>query len=121
MGNRVLVVDDSPTFRGIVSVTLANAENEVTQACDGLEALEKLPGAVYDLFVVDINMPRMNGIEFIAEMRKEARFTDTPVIVLSTREKMDYYQEIQGFANLHWMVKPFTPTELLEKVATILS
>lgn len=121
MGTKVLVVDDSPTFRAIVSVTLEKAENHVVQASDGLEALEMLEGADFDLFVVDINMPRMNGIEFVTEMRKQDRFADTPVIILSTREKMEYYSEVQSLGTLHWMVKPFTPVELLDKVSEILN
>ena len=121
MGSKVLVVDDSPTFRSIVSVTLANAENDVTQAGDGLEGMEKLGETAFDLFVVDINMPRMGGIEFITELRKNDQFTETPVIVLSTREKMEYNQEIKDLGAIYWMVKPFTPVELLEKVSEILN
>ena len=121
MDNRILVVDDSPTFRGIASITLEKAGNAVTQACDGVDACSYLEDGNFELFVVDINMPRMNGIELIHEIRKSAQYQQTPIIVLSTEDDPDVMQKVKDQSVLHWMVKPFTPVELLDKVAGILN
>ncbi|MBL4638904.1 MAG: response regulator [Kordiimonadaceae bacterium] len=119
MDNRILVVDDSPTFRGIASITLEKAGNVVTQACDGLDACGYLENGNFELFVVDINMPRMNGVELIHKIREYSQYQETPIIVLSTEDDPSVMQKVKDQSVLYWLVKPFTPVELLDKVADI--
>ncbi len=121
MGTRILVVDDSATYRAIIEVTLKQAGKDVSVACDGLEGLESLNSETFDLFIVDINMPRMGGVEFICEMRKKTRFADVPVVVLAAQDEAEEHTELASVKPLYWLEKGFSPAELVAEVDKILS
>lgn len=121
MANRILVVDDSATYRSIIAVTLQQAGKDVAVACDGLEGLEALQEASFDLFIVDINMPRMGGVEFICKMREQARFSDVPVVVLAAEDEAEEHAELESVHPLYWLEKGFSPAELVTEVNNILS
>lgn len=120
MVKRILVVDDSATFRTIISVTLRQAGRDVEVACDGCEALELLESTAIDLFIVDVNMPRMGGIQFIKEMRKLERFAEAPIVILSAADDVDERDELALVKPLFWLEKGFSPAELEQKVSSIL-
>ena len=80
----VLVVDDSSTVRKFVSVSLEMQGFTVTPACDGMDALEKLPTKKYDLIITDLNMPNMDGFELIKALRDNEEYRELPVIILTS-------------------------------------
>lgn len=120
MGNRVLVIDDSVTFRTIIAATLEQAGRDVATACDGREALNLLNGDIFNLFIVDINMPRMNGVQFVVEMRKRPRFAKVPVLMLAAEDEVAEHPELGTAGHIHWLEKGFDPSELVQNVSEIL-
>ena len=78
----ILVADDSPSIRKFVSFSLTMQGYEVISACDGMEALEKLPNAKVDLVVTDLNMPNMDGFELIKAIRANPEYEELPIIIL---------------------------------------
>ena len=84
MSKRILAVDDSPSMRHMVSVTLRGAGYEVVEAADGEEALEYARGHSVDLVLADVNMPRMDGVEFLIELRKDQDLKKSIVFVMTT-------------------------------------
>ena len=120
MGKTILIVDDSSSMRQVVSITLKQAGHEVIEACDGKDALTKLAGQKIHLVISDVNMPNMDGITFVREMKKNAAYKFVPVIMLTTEgtdEKKKAGQEAGAKA---WVVKPFQPQQLLGAVTKLL-
>ena len=117
---KILVVDDSPIVRNLHSVMLKSAGFEVTEAENGYDALEKSHKDQFDLMVVDINMPKMDGFTFCTEIRNTDAHKNTPIIIVSTEAEAD--DKMQGFkagANLY-LVKPVKQEELVENVQMLL-
>lgn len=115
MGDVVMVVDDSATVRSQAGRALAGAGFSVLEATDGMDALEKLKATPkIALIVCDVNMPRMNGIEFIESLSKEA--ARPPVLMLTTEGHPQLIQRAKSFGAKGWMIKPFKP-ELLVAAA----
>lgn len=83
MSKTVLVVDDSAAIRQVVSITLKGAGYEVIEACDGKDALEKLNGQRVHLIISDVNMPVMDGLTFLKEVKARPEYKFTPVIMLT--------------------------------------
>lgn len=103
---RILVVDDSMTVRKFYNYILTSLKYEVDEAEDGYIALEKLLTGEYDLIITDINMPRMDGFTFIAEVRQLDFYKNTPIIIVTTQElPSDMDRGITLGANLYF-VKP---------------
>jgi two-component system chemotaxis response regulator CheY len=84
MGKTILIVDDSASMRQVVRMALTGAGFDVIEACDGRDALSKLGGQKIHLVISDVNMPNMDGISFVREMKKNAAYKFTPVIMLTT-------------------------------------
>lgn len=119
MGLRVLVVDDSAVMRQLICRTLHLTGlpiERVTQACDGEAALIALGAEAFDLALVDINMPVMDGEELIDRMREDARLRDLPVLVVSTESGETRLSrltpKVDGFVH-----KPFTPERLGDQIS----
>ncbi|MDZ7374178.1 MAG: response regulator [candidate division KSB1 bacterium] len=114
---RFLAVDDSPTMLRIIVNTLQRlGYQEVEGASDGVEALEKLRRAHFDLVITDWNMPRMTGLELLQEMRRDPNLKGIPVLMVTTRSvKEDIVQAVKLGA-CSYVVKPFTPQILKEKI-----
>ena len=108
----VLLVDDSPTVRRMLDWSLKSLGVRTLHAGDGVEALEILRSRGADLAIVDLNMPRMDGIELIRSVRADERLRRLPIILLTT-ESRDEDRDLayQAGANL-FMTKPSTPTLL---------
>lgn len=116
MGKNILIVDDSASMRQLVQFALRDAGYEVTQAVHGKDALGKLDGSRFDMVITDLNMPEMDGITLIKQMRTRAGCRFTPVVMLTTESKDSKKNEgIQAGAS-GWMVKPFTPEQLKDVV-----
>ena len=121
MALKVLVVDDSPTMRRIVSNTLKRIGFSQTEVAEnGQEALAKLSDAEFDLIVTDWNMPGMSGLDFVKSLRSSGKYDDMPVLMVTTRSAEDDVKEaLQAGAN-SYIVKPFTPQVLKEKIDSII-
>ncbi len=117
---RVLVVDDAATVRLYHTSLLREAGFDVAEAANGLEAVEAAMSTPYDLFVVDVNMPKMNGYACVETLRSETVGTAAPVLMISTEDRPgDADRAYQAGANLY-MVKP-VDAERLVRVATMLT
>lgn len=120
MGKTVLVVDDSPTMRQMVAFTLTNAGYKVVEAGNGKEALVKLTGSKPDLVVTDLNMPEMDGITLIKELRKMPAFKFTPILMLTTESTDDKKKAGQAAGATGWIVKPFNPEQMMAVIKKVL-
>ena len=121
MSKHILIVDDSKKVRNLVAFILKAEGFKVTTAEDGLDGLEKLYAMEsVDLIMSDINMPRMDGFTFIAQVREQDIYKDIPIIILSTEgEDRDIQKGIQLGANLY-MVKPAQPDKMVRNIKMLL-
>lgn len=120
MSKTALVVDDSPTMRQMVALTLTNAGFKVVEAEDGKDAINKVTGALkMDIVVTDLNMPKMDGISLIKELRKMAAFKFTPILMLTTESAVDKKQAGKEAGATGWIVKPFNPEVMLKIIEKI--
>ena len=109
---RVLIVDDAATVRMYHRGILESAGYAVEEAWNGIEALEKALGAPYDLYVVDINMPKLDGFGFLRELRQQ-NITQSPAIMISTEAAArDEVTAYRSGAN-SYLIKPVRPLLLL--------
>jgi two-component system, chemotaxis family, chemotaxis protein CheY len=119
MAITILAVDDSWSVRQLVSLTLRSAGYEVIEAIDGADALSKLTGQEIHLIICDVNMPNMDGISFVKEVKKLDNYKFTPVIMLTTESQERKKQEGQAAGAKAWVVKPFRPDQLLSAVSKL--
>jgi len=121
MGKTALIVDDSPTMRQMVAFTLTNAGFTVIEAQDGKDAVNKVAGGgKMDVVVTDLNMPEMDGIALIKELRKLSAFRFTPILMLTTESAVEKKQAGKEAGATGWIVKPFNPEILLKTIARVL-
>ncbi|MDA8088283.1 MAG: response regulator [Nitrospiraceae bacterium] len=113
MGKTVLIVDDSASMRQIVSFALKDAGFDVIAAVDGKDALEKLNAIKTEMIITDLNMPNLNGIELIKQVRQTTGHKFTPIIMLTTESQESKKVEGRQAGASGWIVKPFTPDQLL--------
>lgn len=119
MSKSVFVIDDSATMLMSVKQTLEMSGLKVDTAKDGLEALNKLKaGLKPDLIITDINMPNMNGIDFIKNARMILRFT--PILALTTESQATKRDEAKKIGATGWLVKPISGPDLLKVVRQVL-
>ncbi len=116
MAGTVLVVDDAASMRQLVTYVLQDAGYEVMAAENGIDALGKLKGTTMGLVVTDLNMPGMDGIELIKELRGTDANRFTPVVMLTTESQASRIQEGKKAGASGWIVKPFSPEHLVEVV-----
>jgi two-component system chemotaxis response regulator CheY len=120
MGKTVLVVDDSASIRQVVGIALKSAGYDVIDAADGKDALGKLKGQKIHLVISDVNMPNMDGITFLKELKKLPAYKFTPVIMLTTESQESRKQEGQAAGARAWVVKPFQPAQMMAAVAKLI-
>ena len=116
MGKTILIVDDSASMRQLVSFSLQDAGYDVIAAVDGKDALSKINGSKIDMVVTDLNMPNVDGIELIKQLRGNPSFKFTPIVMLTTESQETKKQEGKSAGASGWIVKPFQPEKLLEVV-----
>ena len=119
---KFLVVDDSPTMRRVVKSTLQRiGYDDAVEAEDGIDGLRKLKENVIDFVITDWNMPNLNGLEFVKVIRsRESYYQNIPILMITTRGNQDdVLQAIKVKVN-NYIVKPFTPYLLNEKIDSIL-
>lgn len=120
MTKKILVIDDSAIVRNVHSVILKTAGFDVIEAQNGLEAYDKAQVEDIDLMVVDINTPEMDGYEFCEKIRKNAKYKDIPIMIVSTEsEQEDKMKGFKAGANL-FLVKPVKSDEFIENINMLL-
>lgn len=117
---KILAVDDSASMRQMVSFTLKGAGHDVVEAVDGVDALAKAKGDKFDLVISDVNMPNMDGIALIKELRALPDFKFTPMLMLTTESAGDKKQQGKAAGATGWIVKPFNPDQLLATIGKVL-
>ena len=116
----ILIVDDSASMRQMVEFTLKEAGHQVMVAEDGVMALNLAKGATSDLVITDVNMPNMDGITLIRELRALPAYKFTPILTLTTESTTDKKREGKDAGATGWIVKPFNPEKLLATVNKVL-
>ncbi len=117
MMGHAMIVDDSRAIRGIIGNTLKELGFEVASAGNGREALEQLSGLPeLDLFLVDWNMPEMNGYEFLQAVRQEAQWDKVPVVMVTTETEFGQMERALAAGANEYIMKPFTRDVLREKL-----
>ncbi len=119
MPKKIMTVDDSASVRQMVVMTLKNAGYEVVEASDGKDALSKLSGPV-DMIITDLNMPNMDGITLIKNVRAQSQYKFIPIVMLTTESQAEKKQEGKTAGATGWIVKPFKPDQLLAVVQKVL-
>ncbi|MAZ88240.1 MAG: response regulator [Cellvibrionaceae bacterium] len=117
---KILAVDDSASMRQMVSFTLKGAGHDVVEACDGVEALKLAKGGAVDLVISDVNMPNMDGIALIAELRKLPSYKFVPILMLTTESSTGKKMQGKSAGATGWIVKPFNPDQLLATIKKVL-
>jgi two-component system chemotaxis response regulator CheY len=116
----IMTVDDSASLRQMVSFVLRGGGYDVVEAMDGLDALSKLKGRDLDLIVTDINMPRMDGLEFTRQLRAMPQYKFVPIVLLTTESHPEKKQEGKAAGATAWIAKPFNPDQLLAVVKKVM-
>jgi len=116
----ILFVDDSASMREMVRFTLEGAGYEVLESSDGVEALKFAEENKVNLVITDVNMPNMDGITLIAELRKLTDYKFTPILTLTTEGGIEKKLEGKKAGATGWIVKPFDPDSLLSTIRRVL-
>jgi len=116
MSKSILVVDDTRSMRKMVTAVMQTAGYSVAEAGDGVEALALARQRVYDLVVTDQNMPRMDGVSLIRELRSLSEYDPVALLVLSTEVNPELKQQGRDAGATGWMAKPFDPQQMLDIV-----
>lgn len=120
MTKTVLSVDDSASVRQMVQLTLQGAGYKVIQACDGADGLTKAKSNHVDLVVTDLNMPVMNGLSLIIELRKMPAYSGVPIVFLSTESDPEMKTKAKAAGATGWITKPFQQDQLIGIVKKVL-
>ncbi len=117
----ILFVEDSPTMRRIIANSLRQVGfEEIIEAENGVDALEKVEGRAIDLVVTDWNMPEMNGAELVKTLREMPPYAEVPIIMITTRGMKDDVMTAMKLGVDGYIVKPFTPEVLQEKLKSVI-
>ena len=117
---KILAVDDSASMRGMVAFTLRGAGHEVTEAENGQLALDAARGNAFELVLADVNMPVMDGIAMVRQLRALDAYKGVPILMLTTESHTEKKMEGKAAGATGWLVKPFEPEQLLATVKRVL-
>ena len=120
MAKTILIVDDSASIRQVVGMTLKNAGYDIIEGVDGKDALTKLDGRKVHLIISDVNMPNMDGITFLKNVKQLPAYKFTPVIMLTTEAGEAKKDEGRAAGAKAWVVKPFQPAQMLNAVSKLI-
>ena len=119
---KILLVDDSPTMRRILQNSLKHLGYEdVSEAENGRDALSMLHADQYNFIVTDWNMPEMDGLTFVKTVKTESEFSDIPILMVTTRSQQEDVIEAMRAGVNNYVIKPFTPQVLKQKIDAILA
>lgn len=116
---RILVVDDSSLVRLYYRKALEQAGFEVEQALNGLEALEKCLAHTFDLVIVDVNMPKMDGFSFVRSLRRSAEVTNVPALIITTEAGAEDFRQGRFAGANFYLVKPVSEDDLRRHAAAL--
>jgi two-component system chemotaxis response regulator CheY len=116
MAKTVMIVDDSASVRQVIGIALRGAGYEVIEGCDGKDALAKLTGQKVHLVISDLNMPNMDGISFVRELKQLPAYRFTPVIMFTTESEESKKREGRAAGAKAWVMKPVRPEAVLGAV-----
>lgn len=123
MSKNILIVDDASAIRQVVTLALNEAGYNVQEATDGEDALNKLKSADVDLMICDVNMPKMDGIEFLDKIKNDEEYSSyrfTPIIMLTTEAGSEMKAKGKELGAKAWLVKPFKPEDLIGAVGKLM-
>ncbi len=120
MGKKILVVDDSAVIRQVEESVLGKAGYDIVSATGGRDGLAKLEVGSFNLILTDLNMPDLDGVSLIKQVRAGTKHRLTPIVMITTESKDTKKQEGKSAGATAWMVKPFTPEQLLSVVKRII-
>ena len=121
MGHRILVVEDSPTMRQLIGFALRPIPDcKVIEAVDGLDGLKKVQQEKFDLAIVDINMPLMDGLKLIGLIRQDEKNKNMPVIIVSTESGLDPKKKAEALGVNAYITKPIMARFVLDTVRKLL-
>lgn len=120
MARLIMTVDDSTSVRQMVAFTLKNADYDVIEAKDGIDALIKAKSASVQMVLTDLNMPNMDGIELIQHLRADPAYRFVPIVMLTTESQDEKKKEGRNAGATGWIIKPFKPEQLLAVVRKVL-
>jgi two-component system chemotaxis response regulator CheY len=120
MTANILTVDDSASIRMTTKISLSNAGYTVTEAVDGSDGLAKAKSGSFDLIITDLNMPVMDGLTMIEELRKLPEHMGVPIIFLTTESDADLKARAKAAGATGWLTKPFDPENLIKITRKVL-
>ena len=120
MAKTILTVDDSTSVRQMVAFTLKGAGHEAIEAVDGKDGLDKAVEGRVDMIITDLNMPNMDGIEMVRQIRALPQYKFIPIILLTTESQDEKKKQGKAAGATGWIVKPFKPDQLLAVVKKVL-
>jgi two-component system chemotaxis response regulator CheY len=120
MAKTIMIVDDSASIRQVVNITLKKSGYDVIEAVDGKDAIAKLNGQKINLIICDVNMPNMDGIAFLRELKQNSGYKFTPVIMLTTESQEAKKQEGKEAGAKAWVTKPFKPETMLAAIEKLI-
>lgn len=119
MSKTILTIDDSASIRQMVSLTLTGAGYQVIEAVDGADGYDKATSGSPDAVITDLNMPNMNGLDFIRKYREHASSTGVPILFLTTESDEGLKKEAKEAGATGWIVKPFKADQLLSAIKKV--
>jgi two-component system chemotaxis response regulator CheY len=120
MSKTVLIVDDASMIRNLASKTASGAGYNVLTAADGSEGLEVLQANQVDLVFSDVNMPKMGGLEMVAQIKAQEQYKFLPIVMLTTESKDELKQQGKSLGVKAWLVKPFNKNKFLMALEKLL-
>jgi len=120
MGNRILIVDDTETMRMVEQMMLAGEGYEIKTAIDGIDALDKIEQERPDLILMDIMMPRMDGIQCCQRIKSSDALKDIKVVMVTTKSEYDRVKEAFAAGCDDYVTKPIDKAELIKKIEDLL-
>jgi two-component system chemotaxis response regulator CheY len=120
MAKTILAVDDSASIRQLVSFTLKSAGYDVVEAVDGMDGLDKAKAKSINLVLTDQNMPRMDGMTLIKNLRMLPQYKNVPILILTTESSDAMKAQGRAAGATGWLVKPFDPQKLVEVIKKVI-
>jgi two-component system chemotaxis response regulator CheY len=120
MAKTILAIDDSASIRQMVAFTLKSSGYEVVDAVDGMDGLDKAKAKSFNLILTDQNMPRMDGLTLIKNLRALPQYKTVPILMLTTESSDAMKQQGRAAGATGWLVKPFDPQKLIEVVKKVI-
>jgi len=117
----ILTVDDSASIRQTIKIALGVAGHEISEATNGVDGLSKADAGKFDLIITDLNMPEMDGLAMIRELRKKTAYAGVPILFLSTENDTNMKSQAKAAGATGWLTKPFAADQLVRIVEKVLA